>query len=97
MSPKDELAEWQTRLEEAIGASLSSYPRRVVWEMTFREAVTFADVMHDARSYIPKHEAAVTLGRLGGQKGGRARAESLSPERRSEIARKAANVRWGNT
>ena len=30
----------------------------------------------------------------GGLKGGRARAEKLTPERRSEIARKAASARW---
>ena len=33
-------------------------------------------------------------GRQGGLKGGRKRAERLSPERRSEIARKAAQARW---
>ena len=38
--------------------------------------------------------AAVLLGRLGGLKGGKARAEKLSPERRSEIAAKAAQDRW---
>lgn len=38
--------------------------------------------------------AAVMLGRLGGLKGGRARADSLSSERRSEIARTAARKRW---
>ncbi len=38
---------------------------------------------------------AVLLGRLGGLKGGRARAESLTSERRSEIARQAAKKRWG--
>lgn len=42
----------------------------------------------------PKNPAAVALGRLGGKKGGKARAEKLSPERRSEIARKAAEARW---
>ncbi len=41
-----------------------------------------------------KNPAAVELGRLGGKKGGKARAEKLSPERRKEIARKAAKVRW---
>ena len=35
------------------------------------------------------------LGRLGGLKGGKARAERLTPERRSEIAKKAAMARWG--
>jgi hypothetical protein len=34
-------------------------------------------------------------GRDGGRNGGKARAEKLSPERRSEIARKAAAARWG--
>jgi hypothetical protein len=42
-----------------------------------------------------KNPAAVTLGRLGGLKGGKARAEKLSAERRREIAKKAAKVRWG--
>ena len=41
-----------------------------------------------------KNPAAVALGRLGGAKGGRARAAKLPPERRSEIARKAAAARW---
>ena len=39
-------------------------------------------------------EAARTLGKLGASKGGKARAEVLSPERRSEIARKAVRTRW---
>lgn len=39
--------------------------------------------------------AAVLLGRRGGLKGGSARAASLSPERRREIAVKAAKTRWG--
>ena len=41
-----------------------------------------------------KNPAAVALGRLGGQKGGKARAKKLSPKRRSEIARLAAETRW---
>jgi len=41
-----------------------------------------------------KNPAAVSLGRLGGLKGGRARAKNLSPQRRTEIARKAAIRRW---
>jgi hypothetical protein len=43
----------------------------------------------------PKNPAAVTLGRLGGLKGGKARAESLTPEKRKAIAKKAAAKRWG--
>ena len=41
-----------------------------------------------------KNPAAVTLGRLGGLKGGKARAQKLSKKRRSEIAKKAAETRW---
>lgn len=41
-----------------------------------------------------KNPAAVALGRLGGKKGGAARAATLSPERRQEIARRAAAKRW---
>ncbi len=44
---------------------------------------------------VEKNAAAVALGRLGGLKGGKARAESLSPKKRSEIAKKAAAARWG--
>jgi len=43
-----------------------------------------------------RHAAAVALGRLGGKKGGRARAAKLTPEQRSESARKAARARWDN-
>jgi len=42
-----------------------------------------------------KNHHAVELGRLGGIKGGKARAEALSPEKRSEIAKNAAKKRWG--
>lgn len=41
-----------------------------------------------------KNPAAVELGRLGGKKGGKARAEALTPEQRSEIAKIAAQARW---
>jgi hypothetical protein len=41
-----------------------------------------------------KNPAAVALGRLGGLKGGKARAESLTAKKRSEIAKKAAVARW---
>jgi len=41
-----------------------------------------------------KNPAAVALGRLGGLKGGKARAAKLSAKRRLEIAQKAISVRW---
>lgn len=41
-----------------------------------------------------KNPAAVALGRLGGLKGGAARAKKLTAKERSEIAKKAAATRW---
>jgi hypothetical protein len=41
-----------------------------------------------------KNPAAVALGKLGGAKGGRARAANMTPEERAESARKAATARW---
>jgi len=59
-------------------------------------------ITDQATGEIPKQEppkkknpAAVALGRLGGLKGGKARAKKLSPERRKEIAKKAIEARWG--
>lgn len=53
------------------------------------------DAPPDSKADDGKNPAAVALGRLGGQKGGKARAEKLSAKKRSEIARKAALGRWG--
>jgi hypothetical protein len=58
-----------------------------------------ASIVDDATGNAPdpdagKNPAAVALGRLGGAKGGKARAAKLTPERRSEIAKKAAAARW---
>lgn len=41
-----------------------------------------------------KDPAAVALGRKGGLKGGKARAAKMTPEERSEAARKAVKARW---
>lgn len=41
-----------------------------------------------------KNPAAVALGKLGGKKGGPARAKKLTAEQRKEIAKKAAKARW---
>jgi len=46
---------------------------------------------------LQKNPHAVALGSLGGKKGGKARARKLTPEQRSEIARKAARTRWSKT
>ena len=42
-----------------------------------------------------KNPAAVALGRLGGLRGGKARAKKLSAKERKEIAKRAAAARWG--
>jgi len=47
-----------------------------------------------SRDVAQKNPAAVALGRLGGLKGGKARAEKLSAKRRRQIAQKAAKARW---
>jgi hypothetical protein len=61
-------------------------------------------VMLESTGQSPKYEppaepaknpAAVALGRLGGLKGGQARAKKLSGRKRSQIAAKAAKARWG--
>lgn len=44
---------------------------------------------------LGKDQAAVSLGRKGGLKGGNARAAKMTPEQRAETARKAAKARWG--
>jgi len=57
--------------------------------------LVISKTIEDADALAHKNPAAVALGRLGGLKGGKARAEALSPEKRSKIARKAAKARWG--
>jgi len=54
------------------------------------------EAQQDGQPDDGKDPAAVALGRKGGLKGGKARKEKLSPERRREIARIAARARWGD-
>ncbi len=58
--------------------------------------IAFRTLQHVIRSgEMPtKDPLAVELGRRGGLKGGRARAAKLSPAKRAQIARKAAQARW---
>ena len=70
----------------------SKRPRGDVNETAFRvvqEAIGQARPREDE-----KNPAAVALGRLGGLKGGKARAQKLSAKRRKEIAERAAAARW---
>lgn len=53
-------------------------------------------VTPDAEQPPEKNPAAVALGRLGGLKGGKARAKRLTKKQRSDIAKKAAQARWRN-
>jgi len=48
----------------------------------------------EASEIEPKNAAAVALGRLGGLKGGHARAAKMTKEERTSSAKKAANARW---
>jgi hypothetical protein len=64
-------------------------------EAIYPATLIVAKAMGAAKLAKAKNPAAVALGRMGGLKGGRARAASLSKARRSEIAAKAAAARWG--
>lgn len=63
---------------------------RVVQEATGQNELT----QEKPLSTEGKNPNAVALGRLGGLKGGKARANKLTPEQRRESARKAAKARW---
>ena len=58
-------------------------------------SITAFRVVQEATGQLKGGFDAKVLGRLGGLKGGKARAERLTPERRTEIAKKAAKARWG--
>ena len=64
-------------------------------ELIIDEAIEL--IKEDFESSIGKNPAAVYLGRLGGLKGGKARAAKLSAEKRSEIAKLAAEARWNKS
>lgn len=91
------------RGNDALGyASLTSMPRRssiVKDEIEFAKSI-LDEIIEETESEDfnkeppQKNPAAVALGRLGGQKGGKARAAKLTPKERSEIAKKAAQTRW---
>ena len=66
---------------------------RVVQEAVGEESAT---VKQEPPELTPeqRHAAAVALGRLGGKKGGPARAKKLTKDQRREFARRAAEARW---
>jgi len=75
------------------------------WDLSMRKkkehdfSITAFRIVQEATEQIEKPTKKKTfdakaLGHLGGLKGGKARAASLTPERRIEIAKKAALARW---
>ena len=58
------------------------------------DRATGQETMEEQPPVPEKNPAAVALGRLGGKKGGPARAQKLTAEERSEIAKMAAKARW---
>jgi hypothetical protein len=75
----------------------SKPPRDINQLAAFIAEQATSDSKPDLPEIPQKNPAAVALGRLGGQKGGKARAEKLTPEQRKEIARIAASARWKKT
>lgn len=75
---------------------ISLIAHRIIEEATGEPLVPEAKSKEPADKKLAKEKnpAAVALGRLGGLKGGKARAEKLSAKKRSEIAKKAAKTRW---
>ncbi len=66
-------------------------PARSVVEQAIGEHLDGTPLLNPEQS---KNPHAVALGRLGGKKGGKARAKKLSPKRRKQIAKLAASARW---
>lgn len=71
-------------LERSSKKQVPKYPRKVAASI----------VKTGTNEPNEKNPHAVALGQLGGKKGGIARARKLTPERRKEIAKKAAQMRW---
>lgn len=69
---------------------LNQLARSIVEQATTENAPQGPDPVDET-----KNPAAVALGKLGGKKGGPARAKALSAAKRKAIAKKAARVRWG--
>jgi hypothetical protein len=71
--------------------------KRITDESQFAKAIIdliIEETESEPQPVKEKDPRAVQRGRQGGTKGGKARAAKLTPERRSEIARKAAQKRW---
>ena len=67
---------------------------RSVIEQAIGEKLDGSPILRGTLEITEKNQAAVEFRRLGGIKGGKARAAALSPEQRALIAKKAAAARW---
>lgn len=81
----------RSSIDKGRNLDVNQIAKRLVDELTsdgpdMEEGVLSEDV---------RHLIAVALGRQGGLKGGKARAKKLSAKKRTEIAKKAAEARWG--
>lgn len=61
------------------------------------EQTTEAKPRKPEKVFDPTVEPAKWLGQRGGKKGGKTRTDNMTPEERSELAKKAAEARWGKT
>lgn len=77
-----------------LETAMSKKPKPDFTQIAFRVAQQAAHIELPAEEPEPLSPKA-TAGRKGGLKGGKARAEKLTPEERAESARKAAAARWG--
>ena len=80
--------------ERCRSALAAAKERRLTIGNRLRNGVPGKTVTPPEMAEPEKNQAAVALGRLGGLKGGKARAESLSKKKRAEIAKLAAKTRW---
>jgi hypothetical protein len=69
-------------------------PNEIAFAMV--QAIAAGEIPPSMRTRDGKNPLAVALGRMGGLKGGHARAANMSPKQRSESAKKAAQARWNN-
>lgn len=74
--------------------SIRQMPKRSSKDVNEIAASILEQVTQEAEAQPTKNPAAVALGRMGGLKGGKARAANLSDAQKSEIAKKGAAARW---
>lgn len=80
--------------KEKRPTDVNQLARFLVDQSTREQSAGTSNVVQMVPAERKKNPAAVALGRLGGKKGGRVRAERLTPEQRSQSASKAARTRW---